>query len=320
MHTTTFKITKSDKSLKVTKEKISLPLLEPGYALIRNIAVPIEDYDIENILYFGKNTIGHSALGIIENINGDSKSNFSIGEKVIYYVREPGSLAEHKNVQIRYLNRIPDNIEENHLAANYYKACYAHAVTTRTYVMNTKSDVIIHGASRASSILISQHCRLRKANKIIGICDNSVDFNNLRSASYDAIFYYNQDWVKNIIEEYQHLGATICYDNIGGDITARSIKACRFGAMIISSGLSSGQDPKISRQMLLNRSIYYTAPFIFDYKENDDERFMTAVHVFKNIYEKNLGIKYEIFSEKNCQEAIDIAQKYPHYTPLVLFK
>lgn len=315
------KVKRSNQTPSFSLEKLELPAPAPGFALIRHLAVPIEEHDINAAKFSAdQNILGHVGLGVIEAVKNTSEdSSFKVGEQVLYYSRTPGSFATHRLVEIESLNRLPKNPDLHNLAANYYKGCAAHALTVRTYVTHKKSKVLIHGGGRVSSIILSQYAKLREPAKIIGVFEDSSDFSAARAGSYDVVLRYSEDWVKETVKHFDEVGANVCYDNIGGEVTEKSVAACQFGAVLVNTGCSSGKEPKLSRDLMLSRSLYYTVPSIFDYKENKAERFMTALEIFTRIGDKTLKAEYKTYSFDEYQKALDDAQKYPHYTPLITF-
>jgi len=308
-----FKQTKEGRAI-ASLANVDLGKPPAGQALIKHLAVPIEEMDAAGLSSPGIDVLGHTGVGVIEEIA--SKSNkFSPGDLVVYYTDKPGSLASHRHVDLNHLSPLPQNIDAKKVAANYFKGCLAHMLAVRAYIIHSNSIVLIHGASRATSLVLSQYVSLRKPKLIIGVADKE-DLSKTRAGSYDRVVAYGPNWMEEVADDH---GTSVVYENMGGEITGKSLLTCHFRGLVVNYGQTSKVEPRVTPAMLKRQSIYYTSPDIFQYKYSQSERFMTSIEVMEQLLEKKIGAPYQEFPLSDYQKALDSGINYPHSTPLIIF-
>ncbi len=299
------KILRSNNGATLSEIETNLPSLQPDELLIKNSAVSIEDLDIiaKNDPN-GPDTIGHCGAGVIESV-GENVRNFTPGDKVAYIRKQPGALATHCVVKDLFVVGVPSKVTLETAAALFYKACIAHAFSTRLFIVRPKIMVLIHDASRPQSKILAQYCHLRKATKIIGTLPIIQEKNMIEAGLFDLLLDLNDpNWGDNAYKETDG-GVHITYDCIGKSVIEKTVSAAKPGCIIVSYGNTTGNKiSSIPLSLLQSKSLFYTVPNLFHYKDTREEIILTAIDAFEGLISNNLMIQYNEYSFTKAQDAI----------------
>ena len=282
-----------------------MPILQPDEVLIKNSAVSIEDIDIiEKSDNNGPEMLGHCGAGVIEAI-GSRIGNFKIGDRVAYIRNEPGVLGTHCVVRKNFIVGVPVKVTLVVAAGLLYKACLAHSFSTRLFIVRPQISVLIHDATRPQSKILAQYCRLRKANKIIGTLQGIQEKNRVDTGLFNMLFDLNdQSWPDNVVKETDG-GVHIVYDSIGKSVIEKTVAAAKPGCVIVSCGHTSGNRiTSIPLLLLHSKSLFYTVPNLFHYKDTREELVMTAIDAFEGFLSNDLSIQCDEYSFNNVVDAI----------------
>lgn len=273
-------------------KKINLTKPQTDQVLINQTAIGINFSDIsyrKGIRSVGSLPLilGLEACGYIEEV-GPAVDNFKVGDRVAYATAPIGAYCEQRIMNTKYLVSIPDSISDNQVAAILRKGLVAHYLLRRTYYLKPQNTVLIHAAAGGIGSLLSQWAHYIGAT-IIGTVGSDSKIAAAKANGCDYVLNHQDiNFVSQVIELTKGRGVDVVYDSIGISSLMKSSQSLAKFGLLISFGDSSGLIESITPQIYKNNSIFFTAPSLADYKDNQLELVLSANEVFKLLEKKNI--------------------------------
>ncbi len=268
-------------------EEVALPLPGSQEVLVRHTAIGfnfIDVYDRE-----GRNgkllpsVLGREAAGVVEAI-GPDVSDFDIGDRVACIDAGLGTYSDRRIVKTSRLIRIPDDIDDETVAAVLMKAMTAHYLLHKTYAVKAGDLVLINAAAGGVGQIM---CRWAKAlgAEVVGTVGSDAKVDVAKVAGADFVINYAQPkWSDKVLEATGGRKADVVYDSVGKDTFFDSIECVAPLGMMVLAGAASGPIPPVSPSILKKKGgLFLTSPSLAFHNKTPDALRDNARIVFEAI-------------------------------------
>src|SRR5690606_38691383 len=132
----------------------------PGEALIRQRVVGvnfIDTYHRSGLYPLPKlpSGIGMEAVGVVERV-GPGVEGVTPGQRVAYVAGPPGSYADERVMPVERLVPLPDDIDDETVAAVLLKGMIVEALIRRVYPVRPGQRALLHAAAGGFGLLACQ--------------------------------------------------------------------------------------------------------------------------------------------------------------------
>jgi NADPH2:quinone reductase len=284
---------------------VDVPAIDPGpgEVRVRHSAIGINFIDT----YYRSGlypmqlpaVLGVEAAGVVEVV-GANVSHLTVGDRVGYSARTPGSYAEARVLDATPVFKLPDAIDFPAAAAMMLKGLTVQYLLRRTLPTGglRAGDMIVWHAAAGGVGLIACQWAAALGLVVIGTAgsDEKCELAKRHGATH-VINYRREDVVARVRELTGGKGVKVVYDSVGKDTWERSLDCLAPFGLMVSFGNASGAVPPITLLSLANKgSIYVTRPVL-------------GHHLAKReIGEQMAGELFEMVTSGRVK--IDIAQRY----------
>ena len=226
--------------------------------------------------------LGFEGVGKIQDL-GKGVENFTVGQRVAYIDPNPGSYAEYKKINKDLLVAIPDKIDSNLVAATFLKGLAVHSLLYIAYAVRKDDLILVHSAASGIGSIMAKWANSIGV-RVIGTvgADEKIAVAEKNGCSY--VFNRNkQDWAGEILKITNGRGLRVVYDSVGSKTFLGSIKSLSKFGILVSVGETSGKVANFDINLLREKSLFFSAPSIFDYKSRKEELLLTANEIFRKI-------------------------------------
>jgi NADPH2:quinone reductase len=293
-------------------DTVETPAPKEGEVLIRHLAVGVNFIDI----YYRKGLYpapsvpfipGFEGVGVVVR-PGPGCEYAKIGDKVAYCMGPMGAYSEFRTIPERYLVKVPGGIAPEQIASHMLRGMTAHFLVKRTYRVNSDTKVLVHAAAGGTGSLIVQWAKYLGAT-VIGGVGSETKRQTAEQLGCDAVVVTGAGtaWADQVRQLTNGQGVNVVYDGVGQSTWDGSLHALsRFG-MMVSFGQSSGPIPPVDLGVLRDKgSLFVTRPTLFDYKQDKDEYYYSAVEFFDMVLARHLRLNVaESFALKHAAQAHD---------------
>jgi NADPH:quinone reductase len=241
----------------------------PGEVRVRHSAIGINFIDTyyRSGLYAMQlpAVLGVEAAGIIDAV-GPNVSHLTVGDRVGYSARTPGSYADVRVLDATPVFKLPDAIDFPTAAAMMLKGLTVQYLLRRTLPAGglQAGDMIVWHAAAGGVGLIACQWAAALGLVVIGTAgsDEKCELAKRHGATH-VINYRREDVVARVRELTDGKGVNVVYDSVGKDTWDRSLDCLAPFGLMVSFGNASGAVPPISLLSLANRgSLYVTRPVL----------------------------------------------------------
>lgn len=227
--------------------------------------------------------IGFEAVGEIIEC-GKSVKRFKEGDYVACATSpKGGALAESMVVEEKHLLALPQAIPHKTVAASVFKGMVAHYLVTRAYIVQKQLPILIHDIASAQAQYLSRWARSYGAIVLGTIADKSA-MEAAEAAGCQACFSYKDpEWSAKLLKSTENYGVACIYDSIGVDVFEQSMNALSKIGIMMMYGASSGIVENIPIKLVKEKSLFLSAPSLFDYKNELNELVISAAQLFHAI-------------------------------------
>ncbi len=150
-------------------EEVDLPSPGAGEVQIRHAAIGLNFVDIyfRSGLYkapYFPLPLGKEAAGTISAV-GPDVSDFAVGDRVAY-VGGDGAYSVERNIETRYVVKVPDDIELETAASMMLKGMTAEYLLNRTFKVGPKTVLLFHAAAGGVGLIAGQWAKALGATVI----------------------------------------------------------------------------------------------------------------------------------------------------------
>jgi NADPH2:quinone reductase len=232
-------------------EEVELPPLAKGEVRLRQHAIGINFIDIYHRTGFyppAKTpfTPGSEGAGEVVEV-GPSVEGLKPGDRVAY-AGSPGAYAEERNIEAKFLFKLPRSISYDTAAAMMLKGLTAQYLVRQTYRVKEGDTILVHAAAGGVGLILCQWGKALGAT-VIG------------SGAKHTILYRDEDFAKRVGEITKGAKCHVVYDGVGKATFPASLDCLRPFGVFASFGAASGAVEAFNIGLLMQKgSLFATRP------------------------------------------------------------
>jgi NADPH:quinone reductase len=275
-------------------EDMELPSPGPGQARIRHHAIGVNFLDIyyRTGLYPSPPlpfTPGNEGAGEIVEV-GKGVKEFKPGDRVAY-VAPLGSYAQERNVETRFLVKLPKAISYETAAAMMLKGLTAQYLLRQTYKVQAGDTILVHAAAGGVGLILCQWAKALGA-VVIGTV-GSPDKAKLakKAGAKHLILYREEDVAVRVREITKGAKCAVVYDGIGKTTFLASLDCLRPFGVFASYGSASGPVEGFNLALLAQKgSLFATRPTLFTFLADRGRLEQMARDLFRVVQSGDVAI------------------------------
>lgn len=293
----------------VSFKDIAKPVPSKYEVLVKHSFFSINELDLlDKNNQNGPEVLGYEGCGIIESV-GEGVKVFNPGDRVSYVINKPGSYCEYRAIDQNNVIRIPSEISMQAVSAYMFNGFLAHTLMSRAYILREGASAVIHNVTSGIGQVLVQFAKYYKA-KVIGTVKDDSDHGVASGLGCVKILNYN---AKNVVEEVHKVtsnrGVHAVFDGVGKETINLSLKCLSKFGVVVLYGFSNANVENVSVKSLYEKSLFVTAPYVFDYKSDRGEIVLTAAEVMSMITEGVLNAPYTEYGFENLQDALNAVEQ-----------
>ncbi|MDE3175159.1 MAG: quinone oxidoreductase [Pseudomonadota bacterium] len=249
-------------------EDVELPAPGPGQSSVRHHAIGVNYLDI----YFRTGqypsplpfTPGSEGSGEVTAV-GPGVDGFKVGDRVAY-VTTPGSYAQARNVDVKHLVKLPDNVSHEQAAAMMLKGLTAQYLLRQTYRVQPGDTILVHAAAGGVGQILCQWGKHLGA-MVIGTVGSPAKAEIARGCGADHVINYStEDFAARVAEITKGGKCAVVYDGVGKATFPASLDCLRPFGVFASFGSASGPVEAFNLGLLGQKgSLFATRPTLFTF-------------------------------------------------------
>ena len=255
-------------------EDVELAPPGPGEARVRHRAIGVNFLDVyyRTGLYPSPGkpfTPGNEGAGQVVAV-GEGVTQFKPGDRVVY-VAPLGSYAEARNVEAKYLVKLPRGISFETGAAMMLKGLTAQYLVRQTYRVKEGDTILVHAAAGGVGLVLCQWAKALGAT-VIGTVGSPEKAELAKKAgAKHTILYREEDFVARVGEITKGAKCAVVYDGIGKTTFPASLDCLSPFGTFASYGSASGPIEAFNIGLLAQKgSLYATRPTLFTFLADRD--------------------------------------------------
>ena len=158
-------------------------------------------------------TPGNEGAGEVVEV-GPSVKEFKPGDRVAYG-GSIGAYAEERNIEARYLVKLPRGISYETGAAIMLKGLTAQYLLRQTYRVKEGDTMLVHAAAGGVGLILCQWGRALGATVIGTVATADKAKLAKKAGAHHIIVYRNEDFVKRVHEITKGEKCHVVYDGVG---------------------------------------------------------------------------------------------------------
>jgi NADPH2:quinone reductase len=176
------------------------------------------------------------------------------GERVMGFSFGLGGFAEVAAIQPEMVFRIPERWSFEAAAGVVMNYHTAHFALHRRGRVKAGEVVVVHGAAGGVGTAAVQVARGAGA-RVIAVVSDERKAEVARKAGAHEVLLSTGDWLTQVREKTDGLGAHVVLDPVGGDIFDKSLKCLAPEGRLLVVGFAGGRIPEVQVNRLLLRNI-----------------------------------------------------------------
>src|SRR5271167_3957960 len=223
-------------------EEVELPKPGEGEVRLRQHAVGVNFIDVYQRTGFYPMALpftpGSEGAGEVAEVGAGVKE-FKPGDRVAY-AGSVGAYAEERNIEIRFLIKLPRAISYETGAAMMLKGLTAQYLLRQTYRVKEGDTMLVHAAAGGVGQILCQWGRALGA-KVIGAVGSPEKARLAKKAgAQHTILYREEDFAKRVEEITKGAKCAVVYDGVGKATFPGSLDCLKPFGMFVSFGSASG--------------------------------------------------------------------------------
>jgi len=208
--------------------------------------------------------LGGEGAGVVTAV-GAGVTHVAPGDRVAYTAPAPlGSYATERNVDARWLVKLPASLDEKTGAAMMLKGLTAWYLLKRSYAVARGDWIVLYAAAGGVGLIAAQWANELGA-RVIGIVGSEAKRELALRAGCEHVLLDGDD-IAARVRELSNGGVPAVYDSVGRTSFYQSLDCLRPHGVLVSFGNSSGKVEPFGLQELTKRgSLYVTRPTLFDF-------------------------------------------------------
>ncbi len=297
-------------------EEVAVGEPGPGEVLLRQSAVGLNFIDV----YFRTGTYpspglpfipGMEAVGVIEAL-GPGVEGLRVGERVAYG-RNMGGYAERRLIAAAALVKVPENLQDQQVAAVMLQGMTTEYLLQRTYPVKAGDTIVFHAASGGVGLLACQWASSMGVTVIGTVGSEEKAALAKAHGCTHTILYKDEDFVARVMEITDGKGVPVVYDSVGRDTFMKSLDCLQPRGMLVSFGQSSGKVEAFDPGILSGKgSLYLTRPTLMTYTASREELVASVEAVFamlgKGAVKVNVNQTFALADAADAHRALESRQ------------
>jgi NADPH2:quinone reductase len=249
-------------------EEVELPKPGKGEVRLRQHAVGVNFIDVYHRTGFYPMALpftpGSEGAGEIVEV-GPGVQDFKPGDRVAY-AGSLGGYAEQRNIEARFLIKLPRAISYETGAAMMLKGLTAQYLLRQTYRVKEGDWILVHAAAGGVGEILCQWGRALGA-KVIGTVGSPEKAKLAKKAgAQHTILYREEDFARRVDEITKGGKCAVVYDGVGRATFPASLDCLRPFGMFASFGSASGGIEAFDLGLLGRKgSLFATRPTLFTF-------------------------------------------------------
>src|SRR5271157_1440075 len=209
-------------------------------------------------------TPGGEGAGEVVDV-GPSVEGFKPGDRVAY-VSSGGAYAEERNIETRFLIKLPRAISYETAAAMMLKGLTAQYLLRQTYRVKQGDTILVHAAAGGVGLILCQWGKALGAT-VIGTVGSPEKAKLAKKAgAKHTILYREEDFAKRVNEITKGGKCHVVYDGVGKATFPASLDCLRPFGMFVSFGSASGGIESFNLALLAQKgSLFVTRTTLFTF-------------------------------------------------------
>jgi NADPH2:quinone reductase len=209
-------------------------------------------------------TPGNEGAGEIVAL-GKGVKDLKPGDRVAY-IAPLGSYGEERNVEARFLVKLPKAISYETGAAMMMKGLTAQYLLRQTYKVKAGDTILVHAAAGGVGLLLCQWAKALGAT-VIGTVGSPEKAKLAKKAgAKHLILYREEDFAIRVKEITKGAKCAVVYDGIGKTTFPASLDCLRPFGTFASYGSASGAIESFNIALLAQKgSLFATRPTVFTF-------------------------------------------------------
>ena len=196
---------------------------------------------------------------------GKGVEGFKEGDRVAYAAM-PGSYAEERLIDARFIVKLPKSISFETGAAMMLKGLTAQYLLRRTFKVKEGDTILVHAAAGGVGLILCQWAKALGAH-VIGTAGSEEKAKLARKAGARHVILYNEEnFVERVAAITKGKKCDVVYDGVGKSTCPGSLDCLRPLGTFVSFGSSSGPVDTFNIGLLQQKgSLFATRPTLFHY-------------------------------------------------------
>lgn len=292
--------------------EVETPAPAAGEVLVRHEAIGlnfIDTYHRSGLYALPLPTaLGTEAAGVVAAL-GDGVARFSVGDRVAYVARKPGSYAEYAAVPAAEAVRLPDGVDFRSAAAGLLKGLTAEALLRRVHPLQAGETVLIHAAAGGVGQIMVQWAKALGAT-VIGTVGSGEKAEQARKLGADHVILYREtDVAAEVMAITGGKGVSVAYDAVGKDTFEATLASLATRGLFVSFGNASGQPAPMLSTQFARGSFFFTRPSVYHYIATPEELDTAAEALFAVLLDGTVTVEvgqtYPLDQVRQAHEAME---------------
>ncbi len=250
-------------------EELELPPPAKGEVRLRQHAVGVNFIDVYQRTGFYPPaslpfTPGNEGAGEVVDV-GPEVNDFRPGDRVAY-VGSIGAYAQERNIDARFLFKLPRGISYETAAAMMLKGLTAQYLLRQTYRVKRGETILVHAAAGGVGLILCQWGKALGATVIGTVSSPEKAKLAAKAGAHHTILYHKEDFAKRVEEITRGAKCDVVYDGVGKATFPGSLDCLRPFGMFASFGSASGGIEAFDLGLLGRKgSLFATRPTLFTF-------------------------------------------------------
>jgi NADPH2:quinone reductase len=234
--------------------------------------------------------LGGEGAGVVTAV-GKGVTHVAPGDRVAYTAPAPlGSYADERNVDAKWLVKLPNAVSEQTGAAMMLKGLTSWYLLKRSYHVAPGDWIVLYAAAGGVGLIAAQWARALGA-RVIGIVGSEAKRKLALGFGCEHVLLDGDD-IPRRVRELSGGGVPVVYDSVGRTTFYQSLDCLRPHGVLVSFGNSSGKVEPFSLHELMRRgSLYVTRPTLQDFIRERSALEGGAAELFELVLRRRIAIE-----------------------------
>ena len=236
---------------------------------------------------------------------GEGVKDLMQGDRVAYATMPTGSYCGERVMSADRLVRIPDDIDDETVAASLHKGMTVRNLVRKTFPVRRGDTILVHAAAGGTGLMLCQWAKHLGAT-VIGTVSTDEKAEVAKQNGCDfPILYTREDFAARVKEITGGTGLPVVYDSVGADTFTKSLECLDPLGTMVLYGIASGHPPPLELMKFdIWKSYFYTRPSFFVHTKTREDLLASANDLFSVIQSEALKPRIaDRFALKDAAEA-----------------